>query len=198
MSGFASKCVPVRLRCKFNFLSNHRLLSKAHFVSKTGFSKKIYPDASVPMPTKVHVIRNTFLVSGFQASPCPRRLLSSSVGPAEILNKGSNNEVAPTLTGQEATSTFAEDLIHNLDPVPSGWSPAALAEFGIVAIHDAFGLPWFLSIAGITVALRTLLFPLTIYQVLEKIAECMLPVFTSESKNGLFFVLLRCTDEKHC
>jgi membrane protein insertase Oxa1/YidC/SpoIIIJ len=70
---------------------------------------------------------------------------------------------------KQDTTGLIDSVIQATDPVPAGWTPAGLAEYGIVAIHEAFGFPWYLSIAGITVALRTALFPLVIYQV------CSLP-----------------------
>jgi hypothetical protein len=96
-----------------------------------------------------------------------RRFLSSSHAghPQGLQNPDSST--APDVAAELLQSSSLENvfLSTSLDPVPTGWSPAALAEFGIVAIHDAFGLPWCLSIAGITVVLRAVLFPLVVYQV---------------------------------
>ena len=59
-----------------------------------------------------------------------------------------------------------------LDPSPTGYWPPDFAETAIVAIHNHFGLPWYLSIAGITLSMRFLLFPLTIYQVRGQVHPC--------------------------
>ena len=96
-----------------------------------------------------------------------RRFLSSSHGGHPQAFQNLDSSTAPEVVAESLQSIALENIIlsASLDPVPTGWSPAALAEFGIVAIHDAFGLPWCLSIAGITVVLRAALFPLVVYQV---------------------------------
>jgi hypothetical protein len=98
--------------------------------------------------------------SAFSLIAVSRRSLSSS-------QSAHTNSKDPEVVGEMLQNVSLENVIESasLDPVPSGWSPAALAEYGIVAIHDSFGLPWCLSIAGITVVLRALLFPLVVYQV---------------------------------
>jgi hypothetical protein len=113
------------------------------------------------VPSQSKIIQSS--VTLFAAS---RRFLSSShVGHSQSLQSPDSStapEVAELLQNISLENVI---LSASLDPVPTGWSPAALAEFGIVAIHDAFGLPWCLSIAGITVVLRGVLFPLVVYQV---------------------------------
>ena len=104
----------------------------------------------------------------FQRPGIQRRLLSF-LPPQSSQPNDSGSLLAAAATETEpadsTTISLVDSLISTTDPVPIGWTPAALAEYGIVAIHDAFGFPWYLSIAGITVALRTMLFPLVIYQV---------------------------------
>jgi len=67
----------------------------------------------------------------------------------------------------DATSldAVADSLTTLADPAVYGWWPSSLAELGVVAVHEATGLPWWQCIAGITLAVRTMLFPLVIYQV---------------------------------
>jgi len=77
------------------------------------------------------------------------------------------SEPAPNVASAlpEGASDAATDALSTLaDPAVFGWWPSSFAELGIVAVHEATGLPWFQCIAGITLAVRTMLFPLVIYQ----------------------------------
>ena len=62
-------------------------------------------------------------------------------------------------------ATLADALVPLADPGVYGWWPSNFAELGIVAVHEATGLPWWQCIAGITLGVRTLLLPLVVYQV---------------------------------
>ena len=50
------------------------------------------------------------------------------------------------------------------DPSVFGWWPSNFIELGLVALHDASGLPWWQVISGVTLTVRTLLLPLVVYQ----------------------------------
>lgn len=67
-------------------------------------------------------------------------------------------------TANSITIADVVEAVSYVDPVPTGWTPAAFAELGIVAIHDAWGCPWYMAISGITFGLRVALLPLVIYQ----------------------------------
>ena len=62
-------------------------------------------------------------------------------------------------------ATLVDALVPLADPGIYGWWPSSFAELGIVAVHEATGLPWWQCIAGITLGVRTLLLPLVVYQV---------------------------------
>ncbi len=112
-------------------------------------------------------IRSKCIRSSATLIAVSRRFLSSSHGGYPQGLKDLDSSTASAVVPELLQSISLENVIQSasVDPVPTGWSPASLAEFGIVAIHDAFGLPWCLSIAGITVVLRAVLFPLVVYQV---------------------------------
>jgi hypothetical protein len=77
-------------------------------------------------------------------------------------------EPAPNVASDAETASpdgVADALTTLADPAVYGWWPSSFAELGVVALHEATGLPWWQCIAGITLAVRTMLFPLVIYQV---------------------------------
>ena len=77
-------------------------------------------------------------------------------------------EPAPNVASDAETASpdgVADALTTLTDPAVYGWWPSSFAELGVVALHEATGLPWWQCIAGITLAVRTMLFPLVIYQV---------------------------------
>ena len=90
----------------------------------------------------------------------PARRLFSTTAICQASSPAPN--VAPLLPD---AATPADALTTLADPAVFGWWPSSFAELGIVAVHEATGLPWWQCIAGITLAVRTLLFPLVVYQV---------------------------------
>jgi len=101
--------------------------------------------------------------AGPLAPPAPRRAFSST--SARHASSPAPN-VAPALPEDAAPVDALAPLV---DPAVYGWWPSSFAELGIVAVHEATGLPWWQCIAGITLGVRTLLFPLVIYQVLRRL-----------------------------
>lgn len=93
------------------------------------------------------------------APPTPWRAFSSTA--ARRASSPAPN-VAPALP---EAATLADTLVPLADPGIYGWWPSSFAELGIVAVHEATGLPWWQCIAGITLGVRTLLLPLVVYQV---------------------------------
>jgi len=107
---------------------------------------------------KVHVFA---LAGGLGAAAVSRRAFSSTV-------RRQASEPAPNVAS--ALPEGASDAVNNAlstitDPAIFGWWPSSFAELGIVAVQEATGLPWWQCIAGITLGVRTMLFPLVIYQV---------------------------------
>jgi hypothetical protein len=97
---------------------------------------------------------------------CARKMSSSST-PTIVNNTTATPTTSTSLDLQSSPGTEME-LASNLslvDPLPEGWWPPSLAEAVIVAFHEATGLPWWLSIASLTILMRTALFPFVVFQV---------------------------------
>jgi hypothetical protein len=79
----------------------------------------------------------------------------------------SAQQPAPNVASSADTDAdaVADSLGTMLDPAVFGWWPSSFAELGIVAVHEATGVPWWMCISGITLVVRTMLLPLVIYQV---------------------------------
>lgn len=86
----------------------------------------------------------------------------TTTAPRQASEPATNVASHGDATSQDAVADALTTLV---DPAVYGWWPSSLAELGLVAVHEATGLPWWQCIAGITLAVRTMLFPLVIYQV---------------------------------
>ncbi|KAJ1471851.1 60Kd inner membrane protein-domain-containing protein, partial [Baffinella frigidus] len=65
-------------------------------------------------------------------------------------------------------------LVSTVDPVVLGWWPSQIIEFGIVALHNYTGAPWYMTIIGITVAVRFCLLPIAILSMrnMARLLQC--------------------------
>jgi len=95
-------------------------------------------------------------------------LVGASAPGARMMSSTSSSSSSPLSDMSEASPhamVTVADVVEGIsDPSPMGWSPPALAEAAIVAIHGYFGLEWWMSIGAITLSLRLLLFPVVVYQ----------------------------------
>ena len=78
-------------------------------------------------------------------------------------------EASAAVTSSSASTPTPADLVDALPPLDAvvdfGWWPhVQAAGYGIMAIHDTLGLPWYGSIAVAAFTLRILTFPVVVYQ----------------------------------
>ena len=122
----------------------------------------------------VHVARTSeaarTLAERLGASPTPNRVFCVGVIGRGAAHRAFSSTALclqsdPAPNVEEFPPDEAADALGALaDPVVYGWWPSNFVEIGLSALHDASGLPWWQCIAGVTLALRTCLLPLAVFQ----------------------------------